>query len=60
MVLYMMYTAHSGSTGVLQYYRGDKYKKGEYGECYDYEKVILLEEDADDYNAFDYEDQSVQ
>lgn len=62
MLLHMMYTAHSGSTGLLKYYApggGEKGKK-DYGstsaEYYDYEKVILLEEDADDFNAFDYED----
>ena len=63
MMLYMMYTAHNGSSGILKYYApgSDKGKK-DYGgasDFYDYDKVILLEEDADDYNAFDYEDQSV-
>lgn len=64
MVLYLMYQAHSGSTGLLQYYvingkNGKKDSKGT-SDHSDYEKIILLEEDADDYNAFDYEDQQVQ
>jgi hypothetical protein len=36
--------------------RRGKYNKDGALDYNDYEKVILLEEDTDDYNAFDYED----
>ena len=63
MVLVLMNSAHSGSMGLLQRFivvkKDDKLKE-EILNNYDCEKVILLEEDADDYNAFDYEDAEVQ
>jgi hypothetical protein len=58
MVLVMMSAAHNSSQKVIHMYRGKgdfSYKSAPMSD-YDYEKEILLEEDADDYHAFDYED----
>lgn len=58
MVLIMMESAHTNSQKVLNYYHkkeGYDYKTSAYSD-YDYEKEILLEEDADDLQAFDYEE----
>jgi len=58
MVLVMMSVAHESTEKIIFYYRrkeGYDYK-GASSNDYDYEKEILLEEDADDFHAFDYDD----
>lgn len=58
MVLVMMTIAHNNTQKILFYYRkkeGYEYKSAPAND-YEYEREILLEEDADDYHAFDYED----
>ena len=59
MLLYIMETAHEGSQKLFEKYRGNKKDNGyrqTQRQDFDYEKDILLDEDVDDYNAFDYED----
>jgi len=58
MVLTMMETAHNSSQRLLNYYiRKDGYEsKSRAPSDFDYEHEILLEEDDDDFQAFDYED----
>ncbi len=61
MVLVMMTFAHESSQKVFFYYRrkeGYEYKNAQNND-YDYEREILLEEDIDDFQAFDYEDAGV-
>lgn len=62
MFLTLISSAHTNTSRVLNYYRMKKYDC-EYkpapsndNEDFDYERDILLDEDADDFNAFDYEE----
>ncbi len=59
MVLVMMTYAHQNTEKVFYYYRrrkeGYEYKNAPTYDQ-DYEREILLEEDADDFHAFDYDD----
>jgi hypothetical protein len=60
MVLFMMETAHTSSQKLINYYRskeGYEYKARSSSD-FDYEREILLEEDDDDFQAFDYEEQN--
>ena len=58
---------NSSSSALLSRITGSKTKKDKSSKTiakqedqHDYERDILLDEDIDDYNAFDYEDQQVQ
>lgn len=61
MFLTMISSAHSNTSRVLSYYKAKKegydYKSAHANDDdFDYERDILLDEDADDFNAFDYEE----
>ena len=56
MVLVMMSVAHDSTEKIIFYYRRKEGYEHKGGNDYDYEREILLEEDADDFHAFDYED----
>ena len=61
MVLTLMSAAHVNTARILNYYKAKKegyeYKSAHINDNdFDYERDILLDEDADDLNAFDYEE----
>ena len=60
MVLKMMETAHNSSSRLINYYiRKDGFEgKIRNPSDFDYEHEILLEEDDDDFQAFDFDDSS--
>ncbi|CDW89755.1 UNKNOWN [Stylonychia lemnae] len=60
LLLSMMETAHSSSQKLLSYYsKKEGYQNKTNGNNdFDYEREILLEEDDDDFQAFDYEEQN--
>jgi hypothetical protein len=57
MVVTIMYKAHEGSVSVLNHFKGKYQVPITYKKLGD--KDLTIEEDSDDYNAFDYEDQNV-